>query len=398
MKNPFKLLFQNNKGELIDWIDVIKNSENAQSYIYTMAKAKAINLIAKTIAKTELLVYGKKDSKSKKIENLKNNIYYLLNIQPNANENGTEFLYKLALKLLIDEEVLVLINDSKKRKYLYIADTFKCSDEIMKGKSFYNISLSDNSGNSMNLRKSYDHDNSIYVSIKNSSMNSEETTYRTKMSELIKIIETKYKTANIPKWRLKKPGSQPTMIDIETGKPIKYDEYIKKITDGLFSDEAAVIMLAETFDLMLLNKDNKESLADYKDIIKSCGDSAANFYNIPLDLYYGTKTEKSVANNDFISFCVDVYYSAIEDSLNSGLVGEQSYIDGERIQFNKYAIFHKDILDSATGIDKLISNTFSRNEVNEFIGLPQIDEDWANEHNLTKNYANVKGGEDGDGK
>lgn len=63
-----------------------------------------------------------------------------------------------------------------------------------------------------------------------------------------------------------------------------------------------------------------------------------------------------------------------------------------RIQFNKYAIFHKDIIDSANGIDKLVSSTFSRNEINEFINLPHIDEDWADEHNLTKNYGNVKGG------
>lgn len=198
----------------------------------------------------------------------------------------------------------------------------------------------------------------------------------------------------MPKWKLKKPGSQPTMIDIKTNKPISYEDYIKKITDGLLSDEEAIIMLAESFDLLLLNKDCKEGLEDYSNLAKRCGDAAAGHYHIPLDLFYGTKTEKSKANDDFISFCVDFYYSDIEDAFNAGLVGEESYINGERIQFNKYAIFHKDILDSATGIDKLISNTFSRNEINEFIGLPHIDEDWANEHNLTKNYANVKGGEE----
>ena len=75
----------------------------------------------------------------------------------------------------------------------------------------------------------------------------------------------------------------------------------------------------------------------------------------------------------------------------------ESYMEGESIKFNKLSLFHKDILDGATGIEKLISNSFSRNEVNEFIDLPYIDEDWANEHNLTKNYANVKGGEEGNG-
>lgn len=392
MANPLRKLFQNSKGEYIDLIDIILDSGKAEDYIYTMAKAKAINLIAKTIAKTELLVYGKKDEKSNKIQNLKNDIYYMLNIQPNYNENGTEFLYKMALKILIDKESLILINNSRKRKFLYVADSFEASEDIMQGKTFNNIKLSDKCGNSLDIKKTYNQENSIYICLENNNVSLAEKNFRDKMADLFKIVQTKYKSANIPKWRLKKPGGQPTLLDAETGKEISYKDYANKITEGLFSDEEAVVLLSEAFDLMNLNKDNKESLADYKDIIKNMGDSAAGFYNIPLDLFYGTKTEKSTANDDFISFSVDIYYQTIEDSLNAGLVGEKSYIEGERVQFNRYAIFHKDILDSATGIDKLISNTFSRNEVNEFLGLPYIDEEWANEHNLTKNYANVKGG------
>ena len=29
------------------------------------------------------------------------------------------------------------------------------------------------------------------------------------------------------KWKLKKPGGQPTLQDVETGKPITYEEYKK---------------------------------------------------------------------------------------------------------------------------------------------------------------------------
>ena len=181
-------------------------------------------------------------------------------------------------------------------------------------------------------------------------------------------------------------------MDYESGKEISYESYAEKITNGLLSDEEAVVLLSEAFDLINLNKDSKESLTDYKDLVKKIGDSVANNYDIPLDLFYGTKTEKSTANDDFISFSVDFYYNGIEDGLNDGLVGQKSYCEGERIQFNKYAIFHKDIIDSANGIDKLVSSTFSRNEINEFLNLPYIDENWANEHNLTKNYGNVKGG------
>lgn len=396
-------IFKNDKGEFIDFIDVLTKSADSNNYIYTMAEAHAIDLIAKTIAKTELLVYAQEEEKTKnkkkssKLKNLKNDIYYYLNIQPNYNENGTNFMYKLALKLLLNQEALVIINEKKDRKLFYVADSFNTSNEILYGKTFSNIVLSDSRGDSITLDKTYNQENAIYISIDNPEKSAKIESFKKHIGDLAKVVQTKYKRANTSKWRLKKPGNQPKMIDAETGKEIEYKDYVKKITEGLHSDEEAVILLAEAFDLINLNKDVKESLGDYKDIFKIIGDTVANIFDIPQDIFWGNKTEKSTSNNDFITFAVDFYFELIEDSLNGSLVGLSSYVKGERIAFNKYAIFHKDILEGAAGIDKLISNTFSRNEINEFLKLPYIDEEWANEHNLTKNYANVKGGDEENG-
>lgn len=395
-------IFKNDKGEFVDFIDVLTKSADSNNYIYAMAEAHAIDLIAKTIAKTELLVYAQEEKtknkkKSSKLKNLKNDIYYYLNIQPNFNENGTNFMYKLALKLLLNQEALVIINEKQDRKLFYVADSFNTSNGILYGKTFSDIVLSDSRGNSIPLDKTYNQDNAIYISIDNPEKSAKIELFKKHIGDLARVVQTKYKRANTSKWRLKKPGSQPKMIDVETGKEIEYKDYVKKITDGLHSDEEAVILLAEAFDLINLNKDVKESLGDYKDIFKIIGDTVANIFDIPQDIFWGNKTEKSTSNNDFITFAVDFYFELIEDSLNGSLVGLSSYVKGERIAFNKYAIFHKDILEGAAGIDKLISNTFSRNEINEFLKLPYIDEEWANEHNLTKNYANVKGGDEENG-
>ena len=186
--------------------------------------------------------------------------------------------------------------------------------------------------------------------------------------------------------------------DIQTGKEISYDEFIKKITEGLQNEEDATILLSDMFELVNLNKDNSQSLSDYKDMIKIIGDEVANRYDIPLDIFYGSKTEKSTANNDFITFAVDPYYKLIEDGLNVALVGRKSFIDGEIIKYNKNSIQYRDILESANGIDKLTADGFSRNEINELLGLPKINELWADQHHITKNYDTVGGGEDGDGK
>lgn len=384
--------FKNEDGEEVSIFDVILGGKDSKDYIYTMAEAKAINLIAKTIAKTEIQVYAKKDNK--KIEKVKNDLYWRLNIQPNYNENGTAFMYKLVTKLLIDKKALIITNKNKGSKLLYVADSFKASKDILYGKNFYDITLLDDEGNKMDIRNIYNTDNAIYFSIKNKSLKNATEIYKINSAKMLNTIQKKYIKSNTMKWKLKRPGGQPALQDAETGKPISYEDYKKKITEGLISEEDAIVMLSEAFDLMNLNKDNNQSLADFKDMIKIIGDSVANRYDIPLDIFYGSKTEKSTGTNDFITFAVEPYYEILEDGFNIGFIGKESYLKGEMVKYNRHCIQHKDILESATGIDKLRGDGFSRNEVNDFLGLPRIDEEWADKHYITKNYGTVEGGEE----
>ena len=262
---------------------------------------------------------------------------------------------------------------------------------------FTNVSLSDDEGNSLKLRKTYNIENSIYYSLQNSQFNTASESFKLNTSKILKAVQKSFIQANVGKWRLKNPGSQPTMLDSETKKPISYDEYKAKITEGLLSEDEAVVLLAEMFDLINLNKDNNKNLNDFESIVKRISDTVAQKWNIPLDVFYGSKTEKSTGTNDFITFAVDPYFEILEDGFNVSLVGKESILAGEYIKFNRLNINHKDLIDKASGWDKLISNGFSFNQLSEFLGLPTIDDDWANEHYITKNYANVKGGAEENG-
>lgn len=387
-------IFKNSEGEFVSVFDVLLGKNDLQNYIYTLAEAHAIDLIAKTIAKCEIQTFEKNKDK---IEKNKGDLYWTLNYQPNYNENGTRFLYKLVSKLLVDKKALVIINKTPTTNLLYVADEYDTDKEILRGKTFTNISVSDDEGNTLKLRKTYNIDNSIYYSLLNSKLNTASESFKTNTAKILKTIQKSFIQANVGKWRLKNPGNQPTMLDSETKKPISYDDYKNKITDGLFSEEEAIVLLAEMFDLINLNKDNNKNLNDFESVVKRIGDTVAQKWNIPLDIFYGSKTEKSTGTNDFITFAVDPYFELLEDGFNVSLVGKNSILEGEYIKFNRLNINHKDLIDKASGWDKLISNGFSFNQLSEFLGLPKIDEDWANEHYITKNYANVKGGAEENG-
>ena len=250
----------------------------------------------------------------------------------------------------------------------------------------------------MKLYKTYTSEDSIYYSLKNSNLDKATKDFKNNSSKLLNTIVKSFTKANTPKWRLTTPGTQPTMLDAETQKPLSYEEYKKKITEGLLSEEEAIVMLSQMFELINLNKDINKNLTDYKEEVEQICDSVARTWNIPLDIFYMNKTEKSTGNNDFITFAVDPYFNLLEDGFNISLIGKKDYLKGEYIQFNRTNLNHRDIIDSANGIDKLTGDGFSRNEINKILRLPKIDEKWADEHNITKNYASVKGGAKEDGK
>ena len=243
------------------------------------------------------------------------------------------------------------------------------------------------------MTKIYTQDDSIYYSLKNNKLITASENFKLNTSKILKAAQKSYINSNTPKWRLGIPGNQPKMLDPSTNEPIDYTKYKQKITEGINSEEEAIVMLSQQFELLNLNKENNKKADDLSNIIKTIGDAVAQKWNIPLDIFYGSKTEKSTGNNDFITFSVSPYFELIEDGFNTTLVGEKDYLKGEYISFNKFSITHKDIIDSANGIDKLIGDGFSRNEINELLGLPRIDEAWADEHNLTKNYGKIQGGE-----
>ncbi|MDE6946759.1 MAG: phage portal protein, partial [Anaeroplasmataceae bacterium] len=365
----FDKLFKNSKGEFVNIMDVLFGKEELTNYIYTLAEAHAIDLIAKTIAKCEIQTFEMKDGK---VQENKGDLYWTLNVQPNYNENGTKFIYKLVTKLLTDKTALVVIHEKSKSNLLYVADNYNVSNGLLHGKIFTNVEISDDEGNSLRLKKTYQQDNCIYFSLKNENLETASESFKMNMEKVLKATQKSFIRANTAKWRLKNPGGQPTMLDIETKQPISYEDYKKKITEGVFSEEEAIVLLSEMFDLINLNADNKKDLNDFEKCINQIGSFVAQKWNIPLDVFFGNKTEKSTGTQDLITFAVDTYFEIIADGLNVGLVGKEDFLKGEYVAFNGTNITHKDVLDCGTGIDKLTANRFSRNEINKLLRLPVI--------------------------
>jgi HK97 family phage portal protein len=388
----------------LNWVQSNETEENflgfiladktKELYVKDLAIEHAVDLIARTISKSQIKVY-RYDNKEKKVKEKIDDIYYRLNVRANPNEEGSSFFYRVISKLLKDQEALIVRSKpiGESVDYLYLADTFEQSKDIMNPKKYSQVTLTDLKGNSLPLDKIFDGEDVIHLTLGNSQIKKVIDDFYTDYGILLKIASKSYKSSNTKKWRLKLPGGQPAMIDPVTKEQITYEDYKKKIGKGLFDDEEAIVMLSEQFGLELLNEGDGKTSEDYRKMIREICELIAMAFGIPLDVFFGSKTDKSTGTNDFITFAVAPVLEILEDGFNAKLIEKKDYLKGERIMIDKFSMKHFDIMDVASSLDKLTGIGFSFNQLCGFMGLPIIDEDWANNHNLTKNYSNVKGGD-----
>lgn len=395
MKILDMLFAKSDRSQLENYIETLFMAKQKQLQIKRHAIEHAIDLIAKTISKSEIQIYRMKKGKISKDDNSKE--YYTLNVQPNPNKEATSFFYEVIKKYLDDGEALIVELDGS----LYLADTFQVSTSVLLPKVYYNVQISDDHGNSIFLRKTFTSEDVIYLNLKSSKIKETLDSYYEELGNLIGIASSHYKLNNLSKFRLKIPGGQPKLKDPITEKELTYDDYKQKITRGLFDEQDAIILLSDTFGLEKIDFGSGTSSDEWSKLEKKWSDKVAMTFNIPLDIFYGNKTDKSTSTNDFITFGILPHLQIIEDGLNAKIIGESNYLRGERIRINRLNMKHFDILESAVNMDKLFSNGYSHNEINEFIGIPKVDAAWADKHYITKNYENVdlalEGGDENEG-
>ena len=203
----FKQSSDSNKAAQNLILDIIQNEIGTANYQQALCYAHAVDMIARTIAQSELQIKII-DKKVNKPVIAKNAIYYRLNIKPNLIETGTNFKYKLVSKLLLDGKALVITAKKEKDgiESFFLADSYEASKEIMKIKTFSNVQISDDESNTLSMNAKYVlGNNAMYFVFNNAEINKASQTFKNEISKMQDIADKVYKMSKVPKWRLKTP-------------------------------------------------------------------------------------------------------------------------------------------------------------------------------------------------
>lgn len=353
-------------------------------YIRELAFWSAVNLVANAVSKCEFKTFlNGKETKGKE--------YYLWNIEPNKNQNSSAFLHKLIAKLYRENECLVIEQNGQ----LLVADSFTRKSYVLYEDVFTQVQIED-----FTFNRSFVQSEVLYYNLNEENIRKLVNGLYDSYSKLIAYSMKSYQRS-----RGTKGVFEYDTVPVSGSEERKaFDALINdKIKKWLESDSAALPLgRGQKWHELEHKTYSNETTRDIRAQIDDIFDFTARSLNIPPSLLRGDVQDTSKAVDQLLTFCVDPLVDMLQEEINRKRNGYTGYSQGTYLKIDTKTIKHVDLFSVAEKIDKLISSGgFCINDIRIAVGDEPIDESWAWQHWMTKNYETIEqamkaleGGED----
>lgn len=341
-----------------------------------MAFYIATSYIANTISKCEFKVYRNN-------KEVKDELYYLLNVRPNPNETASRLKNKLIQNLYYDGESLIF----EHKNSLFCADSFNVDPYPLTGNIYTEISIDNET-----LRKNKKSTDVYYFNLENNKSFGKVKSLVDSMYDdyknLLSYAITAYKSTNSEKYVLE-------LANIENGNKEFTEEYKNKIKEQLsefVNNPKAVYPQFQGYKLTnILKSSTNASSDDIRNIKKDIMETVAEAFKMPVSMLYGNMTNVKEIISHYLTFTIDPIAKMISEELTSNSFSFWEWKAGCYIKVDTTSINHLDIFDIADQIEKTISTgIFCINEIREKLGENPLEDDFAKKHFITKNYSTIE--------
>ena len=360
---------KNEKGEIVESIIEEKVQE---IYYKELAIQTAITLIANAIAKCEIKVYEKNHE-------VKNKLYHTLNIEPNVNENSSQFWHKVIEKMIYENESIVVdVNDN-----LYCADSYTPEEYPIKGNIYKGVVI----GN-LQFKKTFRSDEVLRFQLNNAHIKKLIDGLYEQYGELLSYAAKSYKKSNGTKYKLLLDQTKASDENFQK----TYREVVQKQLKEFMENDNSVYPQFKGYDLQYIDtKTSTKDSSDFRELRKDIFEIVAQAFQIPVSLMLGNITNIQDIVKVFLTFRIDPIADMItEEITRKSCPGYDYWSKGNYVKVDTSTINHIDILDVAEKADKLIaSGTCCIDEVRGIIGFDKLNTDFSKQHFITKNYDTV---------
>jgi HK97 family phage portal protein len=350
-------------------------TQEQQLAIEMFAVHSAINLIASSVSKCEFKTY------SKGSEN-KGDEFYLWNIEPNKNQNSSQFIQEFIAKLLYENECLVLDVNGQ----LIIADSFVQYEFAIIENYFDNVTRGTWSSN-----RTYKMSEVMYFKLGN-------TDIRALLSKLMLGYNN---LVNMSIGKYKRSGGRKGILDINSTASgnkefqTKFEDLMNNRFKKYFEAENAVLPLETGYKYAEQggegSKKSTSEIVDITAITKEIFERVAQAFKIPPALLRGDIADIGATTNNYLTFCIDPICDMTSEEVNRKRFGKTAYLAGTYLQIDTTNIRHIDLFSISEAWDKLIaSGGYSIDELRVKSGDVALNTDYSKQHFITKNYQKIE--------
>lgn len=372
----FDFLFQDRNKEIQSLAEIIA-VDMEKLNLSKLAIEKAIMMIAKAIAKSDILIQTESKEKRKK--------EYRLNVQPNENECGTVFWTEVVKQLLTEQEALIIPLSGK----YYRATSWSHTNEVMMKRVYKDVMLSCGDEN-LTIFSTFQSDEVIHLRYDNARIRLYLQNVVGQFDKTMDSINAMMQLSSQPRFKLKLGTNALSFREKQadgTDKVMTRDQYVLKIKKLLTSDDLEVLTEQENASVEQMQINTTVKAEELAKMALQINNEVANAFDIPEAVFNGNITEKSDATNEFITYAVSPIAEVINDTLTAYVVGENDYCrKNEKVMVWLARFKHVDVVDSAVNLDKLRGIGFHLDEIREMVGYPLLNTEFSTERALTKNY------------
>lgn len=356
-----------------------------EQYYKEFAVESCISIIANALSLADFQTYM--NFKKVKLDN-----YYLLNVEPNVNQNAKEFWHKVISNLYYKNECLII----QEQKQFYVADGFSREERGLKEDLYKEVYIGE-----YNFTRTFKESEVMYLKLNN-----------TDIKKLIDGLYTNYGqllTSGIKNY--KRSNGMKGFVEIDTSLA-QTEEAKKQLQDLMenqfstwFKNDDAILPLSKGFTYKDSTPNNgsatKATTRDIRAIVDDIIEFTCAAFHVPSAMVKGNMVGVTEQTDNFLAFCINPLAKLIESEINRKMYKKSGFSQGSYVKIDTLRIKNIDLQKMANAGDLLFRiGVNSINDNLEMLGKEKLDADYADEHYVTKNYQSVldinntkKGGE-----
>lgn len=337
-----------------------------------------VNMIANAVGRCDFRTF--RDNKE-----IREREHYLWNVEPNTNQNSTAFLHKVVARLYQDNEALII--PTRRRdgiEGIVVADDWQDPPDYPSRQNEYKGVIV----GQVTYEKTFRESEVLHLRLNHCNIGPVLNGLYTSYVRLLRAAMNNYTWTNGQHWKV-------TVDQMASGGENwaeRFQELIENQIKPFLTSNSAVLPEMSGYKYENVSKfvEGGRDATHIRTMINDIFDFTADAFQIPSVLLRGQVEGTADARRRFLSNCIDPLADQLSEEINRKRYGYEAWKRGDFLRVDTSAIEHFNLFDNAESVEKLIGSGYSYNDVQRAAAGHEINEPWANQHFLTKNFAKAE--------